>query len=229
MRSRACDPRGDSLPALRRHARGRRAALRVVGRAGLRGRARRHPGLGRFRRADLRRVPEAGAGRRHRSHRLDRGAALVQRARRHDRVLVGRVRRAAGRGPSAARARGRGHRQLDGAPLHRRLPLHGRLRQRTRHALVGDHDAGLRRAAARSRSRRRRLARGLDAAPRRRPADDRAVVAAPARGRVLAPRVGRVRLRPGGVRGARRGRLGGSRTATRCSTSWSTSPARASA
>ena len=48
------------------------------------------------------RVPPAGAGRRPRGARVDRGAALVHGRRRHVRHLVGRLQRAAGGGARAA-------------------------------------------------------------------------------------------------------------------------------
>ena len=50
------------------------------------------------------RVPPAGAGGRPRGARLDRGAALVHRRRRHVRHLVGRLQRPAGGGARAARS-----------------------------------------------------------------------------------------------------------------------------
>ena len=59
--------------------------------------------LGRFRRRAARRVHPAGAGRRARDHRLDRGAALVHRRGRHDGHLLGRLQRAPGRGARTRR------------------------------------------------------------------------------------------------------------------------------
>ena len=81
--------------------------------------------------------------------------------RRHVRILVGRVRGAAGRGPPSARAEGDRQRGLDRRPLRRRRPLHGRLPARLLPAVVGDDDARLFGAAARPGHRRRRLARCL--------------------------------------------------------------------
>ena len=70
-------------------------------------RARRHARLRRIRRAAARRISEAGAGRCAGGHGLDRRAALVHRQHRHDRHLLGRLQRAAGRRPPAAGAEGR--------------------------------------------------------------------------------------------------------------------------
>ena len=84
---------------------------------------------------------QAGAGRRARGARIPRRAALVHGRRGDDRVLVGRLQRAAGRGAPARAAQGGHHRRLDRRPLPRRLPLHGRLHARLRHAEVGVVDA----------------------------------------------------------------------------------------
>ena len=74
-------------------------------------------GSRRFRRRAVRRVQPAGAGRRARGHRLAGGPALVQRRGRHDRHLLGRLQRAAGRGAPAAGAEGDRHAVLDRRPL----------------------------------------------------------------------------------------------------------------
>ena len=129
---------------------------------------------------------------------MDRGAAVVQR---RGCGMIGYswggFRRTPDGGPaSAGAARGR-HRQLDGPPLHGRLPLHRRVRERPRHALVGNHDARLRCSTSRPGDRRPALARRCgsgvsEVAP---PMIER-WLAAPARGRLLAPWIGRVaRLR----------------------------------
>ena len=70
------------------------------GYASLRGRHARQRGI---HRPAPRRVPGAGAGRRARGHRLDRGPALVQRPGRHVRQELGRLQLAPGRGPAPAR------------------------------------------------------------------------------------------------------------------------------
>ena len=61
-------------------------------------------GQRRLRRVPARRVSEAGAGRRARGARLARRAALVHGRRGDDRLLVGRLQRAADRGPAARRS-----------------------------------------------------------------------------------------------------------------------------
>ena len=61
-----------------------------------------------------------------RRDRVDRGAALVRRQCRHDRHLLGRLQRPAGRGDAAAGTEGGHHVLLDRRPLCRRRPLHGR-------------------------------------------------------------------------------------------------------
>ena len=53
-------------------------------------------------------------------------AAVVHRSRRHDRHLVGRLQRPAGRREAPAAARLRAQPLLDRRPLRRRRPLHGR-------------------------------------------------------------------------------------------------------
>ena len=103
----------------------------------------------------LGRVPRAGAGRCARRALVDRGAALVGRRRRHDRALVDGLQRPPGRLPPSAAAQGRDQLLLDRRPLRQRHPLHGRMRARSRHALVGDDDARLQRPAATARCGRR--------------------------------------------------------------------------
>ena len=68
-------------------------------------------------------------------------------ARRHDGQVLGRLQRAAGRGPPPAGAEGDHHRLLDRRPLCRRHPLHGRLPAQ-RQSLVGRDHARLPGAAA---------------------------------------------------------------------------------
>ena len=63
--------------------------------------------------------------------------AVVHRRGRHDRHLVGRLQRAAGRRPPAAGAEGDHHALLDRRSLRRRRPLHGRAGRWARHAAVG--------------------------------------------------------------------------------------------
>ena len=77
-------------------------------------------------RASSSRVPAAGAGRRRGGARLARRAAMVHRSRRHDRHLVGRLQRPAGRRAAPAAARRRRQPLLDRRPLRRRRALHGR-------------------------------------------------------------------------------------------------------
>ena len=106
-----------------------------------------------------RRVHAPGGGRRARGPRVARGAALVHRARRHVRHLVGRFQRPAGRRAPAAGAAGRHLDVRERRPLRRRRPLHRRLRARARHAPVGRDDADAARPAAGPGQGRRRLAR----------------------------------------------------------------------
>ena len=126
---------------------------------------------------------------------------MVQRRRRHDRRLVGRVQQPAGRGPPAAGAEG--HRDVlrERRPLRRRRALPRRLRPRHGHAAVGHLHAGLQRQAARPGQRRRGVAGALAAPARRDAAVHRAVARPPAPRRLLAARLG--------VRGLRRHRLSG--------------------
>ena len=81
--------------------------------------------------------------------------ALVHGRRRHAGQVVGRLQRAAGRRPPPAGAEGDHHDLLHRQPLHRRHPLHGRLRAQ-RQSLVGQHHARLPEPAARSGHRRGR-------------------------------------------------------------------------
>ena len=91
----------------------------------------------------------AGACRRLRGDRLDRGAALVHGQRRDDGNQLGRVQQPAGRGAAAAGAEGDRHAVLDRRPLRRRHPLQGRLPAEREPRLGGD-DVGLFLAPARS-------------------------------------------------------------------------------
>jgi len=137
-----------------------------------------------------------------------RGPALVHRARRHVRDLLGRVQRPAGRRAPPAGAQGRHLDVRERRPLRRRRPLHRRLRPRARHAPVGRDDADTARAAAGSGHRRCRLARhvvrpdGTDAGVRR------TVAHPPAPRRLLAPRLGLRGLRADPGSGLRHRRLG---------------------
>ena len=119
--------------------------------------ARRHPRLGRVRRRAVRRVQPAGAGRRARGHRLAGGPAVVHGRGRHDRHLVGRLQRAAGRGAPAAGAQGDRHAVLDRRSLSRRRALHGR-RQAQRRLRLGGLLLRRHVPSARSRAGRRALA-----------------------------------------------------------------------
>ena len=92
--------------------------------------------------------------------RLDRAPALVQRRRRHDGQVLGRLQRAAGRRAPAAGAEGDHHRLLDRRPLRRRHPLHGRLPAQ-RQSVVGHRSCWptargrpIRRSSARAGARR---------------------------------------------------------------------------
>ena len=88
-------------------------------------------------------------------------AALVQRRGRHDGHLLGRLQRAAGRGAPAAGAEGDHHALLDRRPLRRRHALHGR-RAAERQASAGaSFFFGVDVPPARSRARRRALARDV--------------------------------------------------------------------
>ena len=176
-----------------------------------------------------RRVPAAGAGRRARGPRLARRAALVHRRGRHDRLLVGRLQRPAGRRAPAAAAQGGHHGVLDRRPLRRRLPLHGRLPARLRHAQVGVVDARLQRAGRPTRASsasgwREQWLERLEARPRL--ARDWLVTPAPRR--VLAARLDRRGLL--GDRGARcsRSAAGPTPTPTPCRGCSSTSTCRGS-
>ena len=95
-----------------------------------------------------------------RDHRLAVAPELVQRHRRHDRHLLGRLQRPAGRRPEAAGAQGHHHPLLDRRPLRRRYPLHGRLPDQ-RESLLERRPLHLGRPAARSAARRRELAGDL--------------------------------------------------------------------
>ena len=129
----------------------------MVRRARVRVRARRHPGDGRFRRGDHRRVHTAGARRRARGDRLARGRSMVLGCGRHGRHLVGRVQRTAGRRLAAAGAEGRHQPVLHRRSLRRRRALQGRLRTGMRRPRLGVGDALLQRAASGSRNRWRGL------------------------------------------------------------------------
>ena len=202
------DPRVRALPQGRRDGRGRRADVRLLRGPRLRLRARRHPGMRRLRRHPHGRVPRAGAGRRARGARVDRGAALVGRRRRHDRPLVDGLQRRFRSLPPSAAAQGRDQRVLDRRPLWQRHPLHGRMRARCRHALVGDDDARLQRPAAPAGRCRRRLAGDLAAAHRGDAAVRRGLARAPATRRLLEARVGRRVLQHDRVPAADGRRLG---------------------
>ena len=119
-------------------------------------RARRPARLGRLGGSARGRVPAAGARRRRRRDRLARRPAVVYRARRHDRQVVGRVQRAAARRLATAGTRVRRQRVLDRRPLRGRHPLHGRMCLRRGLALVGDDDARLHGSTARSADRSER-------------------------------------------------------------------------
>ena len=158
------DPRVRAVSQGRRDGGGRRADVRLLRGTRLRLRASRHAGLRRLRRHPRGRVPRAGAGRR--ASRCSRGSPRSRGA--DGRVgmighLVDRLQRPAGRIPPPTAAEGRDQHVLDRRPLSRRHPLHGRLRARCRHALVGDDDARLQRPPSAARVRRRRLARDLAA------------------------------------------------------------------
>ena len=85
-------------------------------------------GSGESGRRPRRRVPAPGAGGPARGHRLDRGAAVVHRSRRHDRHLLGRLQQPAARRSPAAGAEGDHHAHEHRRPLRRRRALQGRLR-----------------------------------------------------------------------------------------------------
>ena len=127
--------------------------------------------------------------------------------------VVGRLQRAADGGAATAALRGRDQRLLDRRSLRRRRPLHGRLRCWLDMLSWALDDARLQRAAARSRSGRRALARAMwlerleaDAALRR------AWLAPPAPRRVLEARLGVRGLRRHRLPGLHGRRLGGRRT-----------------
>ena len=124
-------------------------------------------------------------------------------ARRHDRDLLGRLQRAAGRGAAAAAARRRDQPLLDRRPLRRRRPLHGRLRARRGHAARGRRRCSPTTRARRTRrSSATRLARDVArAAASETPPLRRGLARPPAPRRVLEARLG---LR--GLRGDRRAR-----------------------
>ena len=151
----AGDPRVHPVPQGRPFAPRRRAAPPLLGGPRLRERARRLARQRRLRGHPHGRVPAAGAGRRRGRARLARRAAVVQRPRRHDRHLVGRLQRPAGRRAAPAAARLRRQPLLDRRPLRRRRPLHGRCAARHRHARLGVDDARVQLAPAGPRDRRR--------------------------------------------------------------------------
>ena len=118
----------------------------------------------------------------------------------HDRHLLGRLQRPAGRGAAAAGAARRSISMCSTRrPLRRRRALRRRLRARRGHAPVGGDDAHAHGDAARPGGGRRRLARDVAGRGCERDAGDRRGVAgAPAPRRLLAPGLG--------VRGLRRDR-----------------------
>ena len=102
-----------------------------------------------------------GAGGPPRGHRLDRRPAVVQRRRRHDGHLVGRLQQPPAGRPPAAGAQGDHHAHEHRRPLRRRRALQGRLPDgHGPPALELDHAALAVPAAARGRG-RRALARAL--------------------------------------------------------------------
>ena len=200
------DPRLPALPAGRPDGRAGRGALPLLRRARLRlrpGGSARHRQL---RGHHSRRVHPAGAAGRLRRDRLAGRPAVVRRARRHDRYLLGRLQQPPGRGPAPGRPAGGPHLVRQRRPVHRRRSLPGRLPARRRHAAVGGLDADLERPAARPGGRRPRLARAVAGAADPDARIPRAMDVAPAPGRLLAPRVGGrglLRDRGTGLRGRR--------------------------
>ena len=121
---------------------------------------------------------------------------------------LGRLQLPPGRGAPPPGSQGHHHGVLDGRPLRRRHPHHGRLPVAGEPELVVHH-ARAQRASARPAPGRRGLARHLDAAARERLALDPRVAPAPAARRVLEARIGVRGLRRHRVSGLRGGRLGG--------------------
>ena len=173
----------------------------------LRLRAGRHARQRRVRRPDARRVHGAGAGRRARGDRLARAPALVHRRGRHDRDLLGRLQRPAGRGAPPAGAEGGDQPVLDRRSLRRRHPLHGRLPAQRQPELGVDH-VRLFLAPAGPGARRRALARAVAAPAREYRAPGRGMAAPPAPRPAVAARLGVRELRCDPMPGLRRGRLG---------------------
>ena len=192
----AGDPRVHPVPQGRPLAARRRAAPPLLGRPWLCERARRPARQRGLRGRAPRRVPAPGAGRRRGRARVARRAAVVHRARGHDRHLVGRLQRPPGRRAASAAARLRRQPLLDRRPLRRRRPLHGRRAARHRHARLGLDDARLQRPPAGSRDRGRgRLAPDVVAAPARDAALGRGLGHASTPRRVLEAGLGVRRLR----------------------------------